>query len=280
MRSSRPHSCWSHSATATAGPPRGRSESGTCGSCILPSCSRNRLHTAKINSSLSCDGCQPRFLPIGSSRQWYVNRGDGGSGWGARPQIKTFPPGSVRRRRGPRNPPALIRFSSGLSSSGNLSKHRPLDQASGKVSSLQVPPATQIIGTVIPRIREEDRPMPEGCLDFRSDTVTRPTPQMRRAMAEAEVGDDVFGDDPTVNRLQAARGRDAGQGGGALRPLGHDVEPDRRAAALQAGRRDDLRGRLPHLQLRAGRLRPAQRRGRPRRRRATAACCSPSSSTA
>lgn len=39
--------------------------------------------------------------------------------------------------------------------------------------------------------------------DFRSDTVTRPTPAMRRAMAEAEVGDDVFGDDPTVQRLEA-----------------------------------------------------------------------------
>jgi threonine aldolase len=40
-------------------------------------------------------------------------------------------------------------------------------------------------------------------IDLRSDTVTRPTEAMRRAMAEAEVGDDVFGDDPTVNRLQA-----------------------------------------------------------------------------
>ncbi|HEX8557174.1 MAG TPA: GntG family PLP-dependent aldolase [Pyrinomonadaceae bacterium] len=39
-------------------------------------------------------------------------------------------------------------------------------------------------------------------IDFRSDTVTRPTPAMRRAMAEAEVGDDVYGEDPTVNRLQ------------------------------------------------------------------------------
>ena len=38
--------------------------------------------------------------------------------------------------------------------------------------------------------------------DFRSDTVTRPTPEMRRAMAEAEVGDDVLGDDPTVNTLE------------------------------------------------------------------------------
>lgn len=39
--------------------------------------------------------------------------------------------------------------------------------------------------------------------DFRSDTVTRPTLEMRRAMAEAEVGDDVFGEDPTVNQLEA-----------------------------------------------------------------------------
>ena len=39
-------------------------------------------------------------------------------------------------------------------------------------------------------------------IDLRSDTVTRPTPAMRRAMSEAKVGDDVFGDDPTVIRLQ------------------------------------------------------------------------------
>ncbi|HFB67683.1 MAG TPA: low specificity L-threonine aldolase, partial [Calditrichae bacterium] len=39
-------------------------------------------------------------------------------------------------------------------------------------------------------------------IDYRSDTITKPTPEMRKVMAEAEVGDDVFGDDPTVNRLQ------------------------------------------------------------------------------
>jgi threonine aldolase len=39
-------------------------------------------------------------------------------------------------------------------------------------------------------------------IDLRSDTVTRPTPAMRRAMAEAEVGDDVYGEDPTVNQLE------------------------------------------------------------------------------
>ncbi|MBD3306901.1 low-specificity L-threonine aldolase [candidate division KSB3 bacterium] len=40
-------------------------------------------------------------------------------------------------------------------------------------------------------------------IDLRSDTVTKPTPAMRRAMADAEVGDDVYGEDPTVNRLEA-----------------------------------------------------------------------------
>ncbi len=39
-------------------------------------------------------------------------------------------------------------------------------------------------------------------VDLRSDTVTRPTPEMRRAMAEAEVGDDVYGEDQTINRLE------------------------------------------------------------------------------
>jgi threonine aldolase len=42
----------------------------------------------------------------------------------------------------------------------------------------------------------------ENIVDLRSDTVTRPTAEMRRAMAEAEVGDDVYGEDPTVNRLE------------------------------------------------------------------------------
>ena len=43
----------------------------------------------------------------------------------------------------------------------------------------------------------------EGFVDLRSDTVTRPTPAMREAMAQAEVGDDVYGEDPTVNALEA-----------------------------------------------------------------------------
>ena len=45
--------------------------------------------------------------------------------------------------------------------------------------------------------------MPRPPIDLRSDTVTRPTAAMRRAMAEADVGDDVYGEDPTVIALEA-----------------------------------------------------------------------------
>lgn len=44
-------------------------------------------------------------------------------------------------------------------------------------------------------------------IDLRSDTVTKPTPAMRKAMSEAEVGDDLYGEDPTVNRLQEQAAR-------------------------------------------------------------------------
>jgi threonine aldolase len=44
--------------------------------------------------------------------------------------------------------------------------------------------------------------MPDRAVDLRSDTVTTPTDEMRRAMYEAELGDDVYGEDPTVNRLE------------------------------------------------------------------------------
>ncbi len=46
-------------------------------------------------------------------------------------------------------------------------------------------------------------PSPSGTVDLRSDTVTTPTPEMRRAIADAEVGDDAYGEDPTVRRLES-----------------------------------------------------------------------------
>jgi threonine aldolase len=57
-------------------------------------------------------------------------------------------------------------------------------------------------------------------IDLRSDTVTRPTPEMRKAMAEAEVGDDVFGDDPTVNGLQEFAADLLGKEAGLFVPTG------------------------------------------------------------
>ena len=57
-------------------------------------------------------------------------------------------------------------------------------------------------------------------IDLRSDTVTRPTPAMRRAMAEAEVGDDVYGEDPTVNRLERRAAEILGKQAGLFVPTG------------------------------------------------------------
>jgi threonine aldolase len=57
-------------------------------------------------------------------------------------------------------------------------------------------------------------------IDLRSDTVTRPTPEMRKAMADAEVGDDVFGDDPTVNSLQEYAADLLGKEAGLFVPTG------------------------------------------------------------
>jgi len=61
---------------------------------------------------------------------------------------------------------------------------------------------------------------PSEFIDLRSDTVTRPTPAMRRAMAEAEVGDDVYGEDPTVNRLERRAAEILGKETGLFVPSG------------------------------------------------------------
>ncbi len=93
-------------------------------------------------------------------------------------------------------------------------------------------------GAVPPRIdpdrarpcdaEELPRPVAAGrlmrAIDLRSDTVTRPTAAMRAAMAQAEVGDDVFGDDPSRRCAAAAHRRAARQGGGAVRAQRH-AEP-------------------------------------------------------
>ena len=62
--------------------------------------------------------------------------------------------------------------------------------------------------------------MMDKIIDLRSDTVTKPSPAMRRAMAEAEVGDDVYIEDPTVNRLQARAAEIFGREAGLFVPSG------------------------------------------------------------
>src|SRR5678809_318139 len=61
---------------------------------------------------------------------------------------------------------------------------------------------------------------PSRLIDLRSDTVTRPTAAMRRAMAEAEVGDDVFGDDPTIIALEARVAKLLGKAAALFVPSG------------------------------------------------------------
>jgi len=57
-------------------------------------------------------------------------------------------------------------------------------------------------------------------IDLRSDTITKPTPEMRMAMAEAEVGDDVYGEDPTVNLLEALAAEKMGKEAALFVPSG------------------------------------------------------------
>jgi threonine aldolase len=63
---------------------------------------------------------------------------------------------------------------------------------------------------------EGSRPM----FDFRSDTVTKPTPEMMASIATAEVGDAARGDDPTVNRLEAVAAEVTGKEAGLFTPSG------------------------------------------------------------
>lgn len=62
--------------------------------------------------------------------------------------------------------------------------------------------------------------MAQRTVDLRSDTTTRPTDEMREAMKEAEVGDDAFGEDPTVNRLQDLAAEKLGMEAALLLPTG------------------------------------------------------------
>ena len=82
-------------------------------------------------------------------------------------------------------------------------------------------------------------------IDLRSDTVTHPTPQMRAAMAEAEVGDDVYGEDPTINRLEEMSAVLLGKEAGLLIPSG--TMGNLSAILVHCGRGDEaILGHLSH----------------------------------
>lgn len=85
-------------------------------------------------------------------------------------------------------------------------------------------------------------------VDLRSDTVTRPTPEMRAAMAAAEVGDDVYGEDPTVNRLQEMAAERMGKEAGLFVPSG--TMGNLAAVLAHCGRGDEvILGNLGHTYL-------------------------------
>uniref|UniRef100_A0A3P9H280 Threonine aldolase 1 n=1 Tax=Oryzias latipes TaxID=8090 RepID=A0A3P9H280_ORYLA len=100
-----------------------------------------------------------------------------------------------------------------------------------------------------PRSRGEGGTSHARVVDLRSDTVTKPGPAMRQAMAEAEVGDDVMGEDPTVNDLQQIAADLFGMEAAIFVPSGT-------MSNLIAGKNHDRRGSLAlaHLRTRGERL--------------------------
>ena len=90
-------------------------------------------------------------------------------------------------------------------------------------------------------------------VDLRSDTVTRPTPAMRRAMADAEVGDDQYGEDPTVNRLQETFAGLTGKESALFVPSGTMANQIALRILARPGRRSGGRRPPAHRPLRSGR---------------------------
>lgn len=85
-------------------------------------------------------------------------------------------------------------------------------------------------------------------IDLRSDTVTKPTPEMREAMAEAEVGDDVYRDDPTVNHLEELAAQTLGKEAAIFVPSG--TMGNLLALLVHCQRGDEvIVGRLSHIYL-------------------------------
>jgi len=78
-------------------------------------------------------------------------------------------------------------------------------------------------------------------IDFRSDTVTKPTVEMKAAMFDAPVGDDVFGDDPTINFLEKKAADLFGTETALFLCIGNNDQPTGDADSYSTRRRDYLR---------------------------------------
>jgi len=89
-------------------------------------------------------------------------------------------------------------------------------------------------------------------IDIRSDTVTKPTDAMRAAMARAEVGDDVYGDDPTVNELEAYGAELTGKEAALFVPSGTFGNQLALFTWVQTGERSYSGGRVPYYPARSG----------------------------
>ena len=105
-------------------------------------------------------------------------------------------------------------------------------------------------------------------IDFRSDTVAMPSPEMRKAMVEAPLGDDVFGDDPTTNRLMEVAAERMGKEAATFVPSG--TMGNLIGIAVNARRGEELIGTrtpTPSTTRRRGRRRSAGSRSGPSRLR-------------
>ena len=101
------------------------------------------------------------------------------------------------------------------------------------------------VATKRAKITTKGNDMKDHLIDLRSDTVTRPGPAMLAAMTAAEVGDDVWGDDPTVNRLQDALAERTGKEAGLFFPSG--TQSNLAALMAHCARGDEyIVGQLAH----------------------------------
>ena len=109
----------------------------------------------------------------------------------------------------------------------------------------RAPPAGELTG------RRRRDAVTIGVVDLRSDTVTTPTPEMRRAMADAEVGDDAYGEDPTVRRLESLAAALLGKEAALYVPSGTMANQLALRLLGRARHRGALRRACPRVPLRA-----------------------------